>query len=263
MDYSRIYNQLIERGQLRQQGKLKKDLVVEIGYVEQHHIIPRTLGGTNDSDNLVYLTPEEHYLAHGLLCKIHPKNILLFCAIMYLSGKGKNRNNKLYGWARRRYSDLRSSLPSPLKGTKRSMPAWNKGIASTDETCAKQSALKKKRVSIDNIIYESLKDAAKAVGFDNYNRVTTRCNSKLYPTWFFIDITNKRKKVIRKKKGKMSKEIKDKMRQSKAEIAITPWNKGVTYETKIVYRKEECPHCLKMIGINRIKDHINKIHLKS
>lgn len=33
-------------------------------YVEKHHIVPRHANGTDDSSNLVSLTPEEHYFAH-------------------------------------------------------------------------------------------------------------------------------------------------------------------------------------------------------
>lgn len=36
---------------------------------ERHHIIPRSLGGLDSEDNLVYLTPSEHYKAHYLLWK--------------------------------------------------------------------------------------------------------------------------------------------------------------------------------------------------
>jgi len=38
------------------------------GYVERHHIIPRSLGGSNDADNLVALTAREHFIVHHLLC---------------------------------------------------------------------------------------------------------------------------------------------------------------------------------------------------
>jgi len=40
------------------------------GYTELHHIIPKSLGGSDDSDNLVKLTAKEHYIAHRLLCKM-------------------------------------------------------------------------------------------------------------------------------------------------------------------------------------------------
>jgi len=39
-------------------------------YFENHHIIPRSLGGDNTHSNLVLLTPEEHYLSHFYLTQI-------------------------------------------------------------------------------------------------------------------------------------------------------------------------------------------------
>ena len=38
---------------------------------EEHHIMPRSLGGLEDATNKVLLTPREHYLAHFLLMKIY------------------------------------------------------------------------------------------------------------------------------------------------------------------------------------------------
>ena len=40
------------------------------GYTENHHIIPRSLGGSDDADNLVVLTAREHFLCHWLLTKM-------------------------------------------------------------------------------------------------------------------------------------------------------------------------------------------------
>lgn len=39
------------------------------GYKEVHHIIPKSLGGTNKKENLVSLTAREHFLCHMLLTK--------------------------------------------------------------------------------------------------------------------------------------------------------------------------------------------------
>ena len=41
------------------------------GYSEKHHIIPKSLGGTDEPDNIVCLTPRQHYVAHWILWKIH------------------------------------------------------------------------------------------------------------------------------------------------------------------------------------------------
>lgn len=93
MNYKKIYNDLILRGQNR----------ILKGYKESHHIIPRCLGGTDDIENLVDLTPEEHYLAHQLLVKIYPNNDkLIFAAAMMIPNRP---SNKLYGWLRRKLSD--------------------------------------------------------------------------------------------------------------------------------------------------------------
>ena len=44
----------------------RKNLVRE-EYTEKHHIIPRSLGGSNKKENLVRLTAREHFIAHLLL----------------------------------------------------------------------------------------------------------------------------------------------------------------------------------------------------
>lgn len=43
-------------------------------YSEKHHIIPRSFGGTDDSENLVDLTPREHFICHMLLTKMVEKD---------------------------------------------------------------------------------------------------------------------------------------------------------------------------------------------
>lgn len=40
------------------------------GYVERHHIIPKSLGGSNKKENIVALTAREHFICHRLLVKM-------------------------------------------------------------------------------------------------------------------------------------------------------------------------------------------------
>lgn len=95
MDYWRIYSRLIDRSRAR----------VLTGYVERHHVVPRCLGGTNSHDNIVHLTPEEHYVAHQLLAKLYPKSWgLMHAAVLMTSNTNPGRSNKLYGWMRRKLS---------------------------------------------------------------------------------------------------------------------------------------------------------------
>ena len=106
MNYEMIYEQLIQRGQ--QRGELE-------GYKERHHIIPRCMGGGDGEENLVELTPEEHYVAHQLLVKMHPENHLLVYAAHCLSkitSASKNHwgaSNKKYGWLRKRHSEMQKT----------------------------------------------------------------------------------------------------------------------------------------------------------
>ena len=39
------------------------------GHTETHHIIPRSMGGLNNKENLVDLTAKEHFICHLLLNK--------------------------------------------------------------------------------------------------------------------------------------------------------------------------------------------------
>jgi len=41
------------------------------GYKETHHIVPRSIGGSDDPDNLVDLTAREHFVCHWLLTKMY------------------------------------------------------------------------------------------------------------------------------------------------------------------------------------------------
>lgn len=63
MNYWKLYNLIIEK-----RRKHSPD-----GYSETHHIIPRSLGGTDDKSNLVKLTAKEHFICHLLLTKMYPK----------------------------------------------------------------------------------------------------------------------------------------------------------------------------------------------
>lgn len=73
-------------------------------------------GGTNDKDNLVDLTPEEHYVAHQLLVKIYPGNQGLIRAVHCMSSSSyKNpRNNKSYGWIRRKFAENNSGIGNSM-----------------------------------------------------------------------------------------------------------------------------------------------------
>jgi len=59
MNYNKLYSRFIE------------SRTSPIGYCERHHIIPKSLGGNNRLENLIALTPREHFIAHRILAKMY------------------------------------------------------------------------------------------------------------------------------------------------------------------------------------------------
>ena len=99
MNYQRIYDQLISKSKSR---------IVE-SYTENHHIIPRCMGGKDDEDNLVRLTAREHFLAHQLLFKIHKTSKLAhawFSMLRYSDGQERSFNSRQYDLARNAHSEV-------------------------------------------------------------------------------------------------------------------------------------------------------------
>lgn len=80
--YTKVYYQIIENAKKR----------INEGYVEKHHIIPRSCGGTDDISNLVSLTGREHFICHWLLTKMvtestHIRNMHYAFKMMSQHGK--------------------------------------------------------------------------------------------------------------------------------------------------------------------------------
>lgn len=93
MDYEKIYKNLVVSAKERSIG-MSVSKIKSTGYHELHHIIPKSMGGTDEKTNLVYLTAREHYIAHWILYKIH-KNKQMTYAFFSMTKKG-NRSQKRY-----------------------------------------------------------------------------------------------------------------------------------------------------------------------
>lgn len=112
MNYVLAYQRLVAMATAR---------VCPDGYIERHHILPKALGGSDDSSNLVALTAREHFLAHVLLAKIYGG--IMWQAVIVMKG-GKNRycNSRLFEIARRHASFEREKL---IKQRRLDDPAFN------------------------------------------------------------------------------------------------------------------------------------------
>lgn len=124
MNYRKIYFQLIER------AKTRSDLS---GYTEIHHVIPKSLGGTDLKSNLVKLTAREHFIAHWLLTKVYDSNKMIFAFWKMCNGNNTNRYVSSHGYQsaklkfsnamkERKLSDLhKNKISDSLSGRKLSI----------------------------------------------------------------------------------------------------------------------------------------------
>lgn len=102
MNYEKIYNQLVAR---------RKVDILRDGYKERHHIIPRSLGGSDEADNIVELTAREHFIAHVLLTKMHrtgPSHYKMVKALYMMLCSSMNQSR--YTPPSRIYESLRISF---------------------------------------------------------------------------------------------------------------------------------------------------------
>lgn len=80
MDYKAIYYKIIENAKKETDNGHR-----QLGYFEKHHIQPKSLGGTNNKENLVKLTAREHFICHWLLVKMYNKGTIernkMLCAL--------------------------------------------------------------------------------------------------------------------------------------------------------------------------------------
>jgi hypothetical protein len=76
----------------------------KLDYHEKHHILPLSLGGSNDKENIVNLSAREHFVVHFLLTKFvtgqgKHKMDLAFHSLSFLKSKNRKEtyfNSKLY-----------------------------------------------------------------------------------------------------------------------------------------------------------------------
>ena len=60
--YTRWYYDIVDRAKTRTS--------LADNYYEKHHIVPKSLGGNNSTDNLINLSAREHFICHWLLTKM-------------------------------------------------------------------------------------------------------------------------------------------------------------------------------------------------
>jgi hypothetical protein len=124
MNYQKIYdNLIITRKSL---GRCKGSEL----YFEKHHIVPKCLGGSNSTANLILLTAREHYLAHWLLHRIYPTDTALSHAfwMMNFGNCDTKRTNtissRMYAESKDAMASANRVLNTGKKVDKKHLTAW-------------------------------------------------------------------------------------------------------------------------------------------
>ena len=124
--YTNWYNSIITNAQKR----------IIVGYVEKHHIIPKSIGGQDNASNIVALTAKEHFICHLLLTKMttdqfRRKLIHAAWGMCNLKGPGQSRykvSSKIYEELKIKNAEALSKLYTGVKNTKKSNPGTKNGF---------------------------------------------------------------------------------------------------------------------------------------
>jgi hypothetical protein len=126
--YKKWYFEIIQRSLLRD----------HISIYENHHIIPKSLGGSNTTDNLAKLSAREHFLCHRLLTKmtvgVHlvKMKYALWCMTRNTKYTKRNLSSRQYELARSCFISIRKyKTYNELYGIEKSLIIRKKRSEST------------------------------------------------------------------------------------------------------------------------------------
>jgi hypothetical protein len=219
------------------------------GYTERHHVIPKSLNGTDDNANLVDLTAREHFICHWLLTKMYTgeaKSKMIYALNgMKRNGKSTQRYETLI--TSRVYENLKKEFSIVHSATMKGRDPWNRGIPITEEQREKNriAATGKKR---------SAEAIAKAVAKQLGQKRSEETKLKM-------SLASKGKP-----KGPMSEENKLKISQS-TKGKSKPTGMGTRLSATVAAQlaagthytqqpKQTCPHC----GVQANKARYNGYH---
>ena len=209
------------------------------GYVERHHIIPVSLGGSNNKENLVDLTAREHFICHWLLVKIETGEAK---AKMVYALNGMKRNGhctQRYETkiTSRVYENLKKEFSIVHSATMKGRPAHNKGVPATEEQKEKNRLAAKGRVMSPESI---AKGVAKRKGQKRTEDQKAKISKSL------------KESLAKNPRGPMSEEHKLKRSLSSlgkpkppghTEKRMATLAKQLSEGTHYSQQKKTCPHC--------------------
>lgn len=235
--YKKWYNQITQNGKT---AKAEGD--------ERHHILPRSLGGNDDSQNIAFITPREHFVCHWLLTKIYPsgeEHWKMINAFRMMRAENSNQQRystkitaRVYENLKREYSKLQSEKVTgknnPMYGDKfyRSKEGKQKQREAIlgDNNGAKQESARKK-------ITDSKLGKKREPFSDEWRAKMSASKVGENNNRYGVEVSDEtRRKIGDKIRGRKQTD-EEKERRGAA-------NRGKAKPKKL------CPHCEQMIAVN-------------
>lgn len=195
MDYEGVYLKLIGK-----HGHPYKPLD---GYYERHHIIPKSMGGTDTADNLIFLSGRAHFIAHWLLWKLHKNKEMGFAFAMMSNASysrnhsGRYVNSAAYSAAKSAFSSsmkidnpmFKPEIAAKLSGENHYMrdPEWQEYFSKArmgagNPMYGKQNNALAKEISTPKGVFRTVKEGAEANGL-NVSTVRRYLNNPNFLEW--------------------------------------------------------------------------------
>ena len=221
--YRKVYNELIE----------KRRVNVPEGYVERHHILPRSLGGGDEASNLVKLTAREHYVAHRLLAKFttgQARYKMLEAVVRFTTNHVRKLN-----FTSRDFEALRQANSEASSARNKGNQAWLHRAPDTDDDRKRKSEFAKSCKWMNDGEVETFTNE-----FDHYERLGYE-----YGRLPFSDKTLKNmKKAMAKNIGvPLAEETKQKIREAHIGREFTDEHRANLSASIKKIPKVICQHC--------------------
>lgn len=248
MNYRKQYERLIESRRILNRVKNND------GLLEKHHIIPKSLGGSNDDDNLILLTPKEHYIAHLLLTEIYEgKDKAKMCyALLKMC---QNNPNQKRGYSSKRYEKAKQLVSENCSGGNH--PSSGKNLWSDKQ----KKEISERMKGENNPMYGNKPW--------NYGKTLTPLSSE-HKQKISESLTGYKKSNETKKKISESHKGKKKSEEHKRKLSESLKGRKVPRDVvektakKLRGRKQpliECPHCGKQGGTTMYRWHFDNCKL--
>ncbi len=223
-------------------------------FTENHHIIPKSMGGANDKLNMVQLTLEDHFKVHTLLPYFTDgvdREKMVYAWNQMSNRNGHPINYLEYSFLREEHSRIHSERMTgrtPSDETKKKISISNTGKTHSDETKKKISENRDYKTGEDHHLFGTHhSEKTKRKISENHSDV----NGENNPFYGKKHSDESIRKMSESKKGTVaSKETREKMSEARKGRVASKETIDKTKETWKTKEKIICPHCGK-VGISR------------